>query len=85
MEEVKTDLTPPFKQACKKELILKISDFYPENSTLAYPVVYNEESGDWSDQSIQTASSKEAKSPNFRILAPKLEKLARKNEKNNKA
>ena len=45
----------------------------------------NEGSGDWSDRAILIVWPKEAKAPNFRILAPKLEKLARKNEKNNKA
>ena len=38
MKEVKTDLTPPFKWARKKELTMKISDFWLENSTVAYPV-----------------------------------------------
>jgi hypothetical protein len=33
---------------------------------------------------VGTDLSKEAKAQNFRILAPKLEKLARKNEKNKK-
>jgi len=38
MKEVRTNLTTPLKQAGQKKLILKISDFYLENSTLAHPV-----------------------------------------------